>query len=133
MRAGVLRRACELERVPRLRRIADVDLGSGTVTGELEFREGLFYQILSERTGFSVENDGQLLRLLTELAAMKREYDKISAALGRGARHGLRQRPCLRRRRCISKRRRSRPQGRGLRREAARERAVHPYAARRHP
>ena len=26
-------------------------------------------------------NDGQLLRLLTELAAMKREYDKISAAL----------------------------------------------------
>ena len=48
-------------------RIADVDLGSGTVTCELEFREGLFYQILSERTGFSVENDGQLLRLLTEL------------------------------------------------------------------
>ena len=28
-----------------------------------------------------MENDGQLLRLLTELAAMKREYDKISAAL----------------------------------------------------
>ena len=75
-----LRRACELEQVCGCR-IADVDLGSGTVTCELEFREGLFYQILSERTGFSVENDGQLLRLLTELAAMKREYDKISAAL----------------------------------------------------
>ena len=75
-----LRRACELEQVCGCR-IADVDLGSGTVTCELEFREGLFYQILSERTGFSVGNDGQLLRLLTELAAMKREYDKISAAL----------------------------------------------------
>lgn len=75
-----LRRACELEQVCGCR-IADVDLGSGTVTCELEFREGLFYQILSERTGFSVENDGQLLRLLTELAAMKREYDKISAVL----------------------------------------------------
>ena len=61
--------------------MAVVELGSGTVTCELEFREGLFYQILSERTGFSVGNDGQLLRLLTELAAMKREYDKISAAL----------------------------------------------------
>ena len=77
---SALRRACELEQVCGCR-IADVDLGSGTVTCELEFREGLFYQILSERTGFSVENDGQLLRLLTELAAMKREYDKISAAL----------------------------------------------------
>ena len=75
-----LRRACELEQVCGCR-VSDVDLGSGTVTCELEFREGLFYQILSERTGFSVENDGQLLRLLTELAAMKREYDKISAAL----------------------------------------------------
>ena len=42
---------------------------------------GCFTEILSERTGFSVGNDGQLLRLLTELAAMKREYDKISAAL----------------------------------------------------
>lgn len=75
-----LRRACELEQVCGCR-VSDVDLGSGTVTCELEFREGLFYQILSERTGFSVGNDGQLLRLLTELAAMKREYDKISAAL----------------------------------------------------
>lgn len=62
--------ACLADAEPALRRAC-----------ELEFREGLFYQILSERTGFSVENDGQLLRLLTELAAMKREYDKISAAL----------------------------------------------------
>ena len=45
-------------------------------------REGLFYQMLGERTRLlPMENDGQLLRLLTELAAMKREYDKISAAL----------------------------------------------------
>ena len=62
--------ACLADAEPALRRAC-----------ELEFREGLFYQILSERTGFSVGNDGQLLRLLTELAAMKREYDKISAAL----------------------------------------------------
>lgn len=86
-----LRRACELEQVCGCR-IADVDLGSGTVTCELEFREGLFYQILSERTGFSVGNDGQLLRLLTELAAMKREYDKISAALDEVRATGLRHR-----------------------------------------
>ncbi len=62
-------------------RITDVDLGSGTVSCELEFNEGLFYQILGQRTGFEIENDGQLLSLLTALAETKRQYDKISAAL----------------------------------------------------
>lgn len=62
-------------------RILAVDLGSGTVTCELDMQEGLFYQILGQRTGFAIENDGQLLSLLTALAEMKKQYDKISAAL----------------------------------------------------
>ena len=41
----------------------------------------MFYQILGQKTGFEIENDGQLLTLLTSLAKMKQEYDKISAAL----------------------------------------------------
>jgi stage IV sporulation protein A len=71
---------CELEQVCGYH-ILSIDLGRGIVSCELEFNEGLFYQILSERTGFSVEDDGQLLGLLTELAHMKQEYDKISTAL----------------------------------------------------
>ncbi len=62
-------------------RIVSIDLGSGTVTCELDMEEGLFYQILGQRTGFEIENDGQLLSLLTALAEMKKQYDKISAAL----------------------------------------------------
>ena len=45
------------------------------------FPEALFYEILSSRVGFPIENDGQLLSLLTELSAIKQEYDKISDAL----------------------------------------------------
>lgn len=62
-------------------RISSIDLGSGTVTSELDFDEGLFYQILGQRTGFEIGNDGQLLSLLTALSEMKKQYDKISAAL----------------------------------------------------
>ncbi len=71
---------CQLEEVSGCR-IDQIDLGSGTVNCELEFHEGLFYHILGQRTGFEIENDGQLLRLLTSLAQMKKQYDKIEAAL----------------------------------------------------
>lgn len=70
----------QLDEVSRCR-IEKIDLGTGTVTCSTEFHEGLFYQILGQRTGFEIENDGQLLRLLTTLSEIKKEYDKISAAL----------------------------------------------------
>ncbi len=71
---------CELEQIGGYR-IEEIDLGTGTVRCELEFHEGLFYQILGQRTGFAIENDGQLLSLLTSLAQMKKQYDKIASAL----------------------------------------------------
>ena len=61
--------------------IRNIDLATGTVSCALGFPETLFYQILSNRVGFPIENDGQLLSLLTELSAIKQEYDKISDAL----------------------------------------------------
>lgn len=70
----------ELEQVLDFK-IRHVDLGTGTVSCVLTFPEKLFYEILSSRTGMSIENDGQLLTLLTELSAVKQEYDKISSAL----------------------------------------------------
>ena len=54
---------------------------TGTVVCSLTFPEALFYEILSSKTGMAIENDGQLLTLLTELSAVKREYDKIADAL----------------------------------------------------
>ncbi len=61
--------------------IKSIDLGSGTVCCSLDFNEGLFYQILGQKTGFEIENDGQLLTLLAALSQMKKQYDKIAAAL----------------------------------------------------
>ncbi len=61
--------------------IRNVDLGSGKVVCALSFPEKLFYEVLSSKTGMTIENDAQLLALLTELSAAKREYDKIADAL----------------------------------------------------
>lgn len=61
--------------------IRSVDLGTGTVVCGLTFPEKLFYEILSAKAGLNIENDGQLLALLTELTAVKKEYDKIATAL----------------------------------------------------
>ena len=61
--------------------IRHIDLGTGTVVCSLGFPESLFYEILSSKTGMPIENDAQLLSLLTELATVKQEYDKISDAL----------------------------------------------------
>ena len=61
--------------------LRSIDPGTGTVSCALGFPETLFYEILSSRAGIPIENDGQLLSLLTELSETKREYDKISDAL----------------------------------------------------
>ena len=61
--------------------LRSVDLATGTVVCALAFPEALFYEILSARAGMEIKTDGELLRLLTELAKVKREYDRISDAL----------------------------------------------------
>lgn len=61
--------------------IRNVNLATGTVSCSLTFPETLFYEILSSKAGMPIENDAQLLSLLTELAQAKKEYDKISDAL----------------------------------------------------
>lgn len=77
---AVLSRLGELELVTDFS-LRCLDLGTGTVTCSLRLPEALFYEILSSKAGMTIENDGQLLALLTELAAVKQEYDKISEAL----------------------------------------------------
>ena len=61
--------------------IRDIDLATGTVSCALSFPETLFYEILSTKAGMPIENDAQLLSLLSELSRVKQEYDKISDAL----------------------------------------------------
>lgn len=77
---NVLSELKELEQVVDFS-IRSIDLATGTVICGLTFPEALFYEILSNKAGIPIQDDAQLLSLLTELSAIKQEYDKISDAL----------------------------------------------------
>lgn len=62
-------------------RVRSIDASDGTVSCDLTFPEQMFYDILSDRVGMTIENDAQLMSLLIELAAVKKDYDRISDAL----------------------------------------------------
>ncbi len=76
----VLTKLKELEPVQDLY-IQQIDPATGTVSCTILLPQQLFYEILSARAGLPIANDGELLKLLTELSEAKREYDKISDAL----------------------------------------------------
>ena len=58
-----------------------LDLGTGCATLSLEMKEGLYYEIISELSGFSIQDEEGLISLLKELSVVKAKYDKISEAL----------------------------------------------------
>ena len=59
----------------------DINLGNGIVNINITLKEDLFYKILTEVTGVTVENEGDLFATMSCLANTKKEYDKISYAL----------------------------------------------------
>ncbi len=61
--------------------ITAMDLGTGVVRAELELPRGLFYDTLSQQSGFQVRDDGDLMSLLSGLAEMKSSYDRVAEAL----------------------------------------------------
>lgn len=62
-------------------RIADIKLGQGSVTVQVNLDSSLFYKILGEATGIEIINESDLLPLLMELNNIKKEYEKIKPAL----------------------------------------------------
>lgn len=61
--------------------ISCVDLGCGRATCDVKIDDNIFYRILGENTGFEISGKESLLSLMTDLARVKKEYDKIEAAL----------------------------------------------------
>lgn len=59
----------------------ETDLGTGVAYITLTAAEGLFHQVLSEISGFTVASDQDILRLMRELSVAKREYDKFADAI----------------------------------------------------
>ena len=62
-------------------RITSISLGTGLAAAQLELPRGLFYDTLSEQSGFTIHDDGDLMELLSSLAHVKTEYDKVAGAL----------------------------------------------------
>lgn len=61
--------------------IKEVNLGNGVIIAKIDLPRELFYDTLSEQSGFEVGDDGDLMSLLTEMSGIKTEYDRIKDAL----------------------------------------------------
>ena len=77
---GVAKNLGECESISQAK-ITGIDLGTGIATIEVQLPRALFYQTLSQQSGFSVGDDGDLMSLLTKLSSVKAEYDKVAGAL----------------------------------------------------
>lgn len=62
-------------------RISSISLGTGLAAATLDLPRALFYDTISEQSGFTIHDDGDLMGLLTELSCVKHEYDKVAVAL----------------------------------------------------
>ena len=61
--------------------IEEILLGTGTINIGVNLNEDLFYKVLTEISGVEVKNEGDLFSIITELACVKKEYDKLAYAL----------------------------------------------------
>ena len=57
------------------------ELGSGTAYVTVELGQELFYKVLGETTGIELNDEGDLMPCMIELARIKKEYEKVSTAL----------------------------------------------------
>lgn len=62
-------------------RLTSAHLGDGSAELEVGIDPELFYQILSESTGFDVKDETDLMRVMRGLSEIKQKYDKIKDAL----------------------------------------------------
>ena len=57
------------------------ELGSGISEVLIQVPRALYYRSISEQTGLSIESDRDLIALLTEMSAVKADYDRLRCAL----------------------------------------------------
>ena len=61
--------------------VTSISLGTGLSAARLDLPRELFYDTLSQQSGFTIHDDGDLMELLSGLAKVKTEYDKVAGAL----------------------------------------------------
>lgn len=57
------------------------DFGEGVVSVRLALPRELYYRSISEETGVEIRNDGELFSALSEMSAVKADYDRLKDAL----------------------------------------------------
>lgn len=71
---------CQCPYVENLK-IDAMDLGYGAIYFSLDVKYDLFYKIIGEITGLEIENEKNLIKVISDLSKMKCEYEKIAYAL----------------------------------------------------
>ena len=61
--------------------IKSMDCGTGIAELDVRLEEPLYYKVISELTGFTIEDEEALIAQLRELAEVKTRYDKFKEAL----------------------------------------------------
>ena len=59
----------------------EINLGNGKAHVTLDLDRSLYFDIISELTGFEIDSEETLIALLKDLAAAKSKFDKVSEAL----------------------------------------------------
>ncbi|EYE88423.1 stage IV sporulation protein A [Fervidicella metallireducens AeB] len=59
----------------------EIKLGEGTANIKMKVKDGLYYRVLGEISGYEIDGEYGLLGLMRELTIAKREYDKVAMAL----------------------------------------------------
>ncbi len=62
-------------------RIANIDLGTGSVIVRADMDETIFYKVLSEETGLELNSQEDLMPCMLELCEIRRMYEKIKGAM----------------------------------------------------
>ena len=61
--------------------INEIEMGTGSAKSEIQINPSLFYKILCEKTKLPINNEGELMSYISEMALIIKEYDKIKDAI----------------------------------------------------
>lgn len=68
--------------------IKEIKMDTGKIVLEIDLEKELFYKVLTEISGIEVKEEGDLFKIVAELAQSKKSYDKIAIALNDVKRKG---------------------------------------------
>lgn len=77
--AGIAGQVTQCEYIKEAK-VTSIALGSGRARIAISLKQNLFYQVLGEKTGLDIADEGGLLECMLRLAEMKKQYDKIKNA-----------------------------------------------------